>query len=104
QAGDRTDALIEELARDAWAIGLDRVVVSELATYHRGREHGEVFGIIRDELAKAGADLSEIKHFETEMESFLSAIEWAEPGDLVIMLALGGASPIQEKLKELGAE
>ncbi|MGI9233869.1 MAG: Mur ligase family protein, partial [Woeseiaceae bacterium] len=42
QAGDRTDALIEELARDAWAIGLDRVVVSELATYHRGREHGEV--------------------------------------------------------------
>jgi len=43
-------------------------------------------------------------HFETEMESFLSAISWAEPGDLVIMLALAGALPIQEKLKELGAE
>lgn len=104
QAGDRTDALIEELARDAWAIGLDQVVVSELAAYHRGREHGDVFRIIRDELVTAGADLSQIKHFETEMESFLSAIDWAQPGDLVIMLALGGASPIQEKLKELGAE
>ena len=104
QAGDRTDSLIQELARDAWAIGLDRVVVSELAAYHRGREHGEVYGIIRDELEKAGADASQIKHFETEMESFLSAVDWAQPGDLVIMLALGGAAPIQEKLKELGAE
>ena len=40
QAGDRTDELIRELARDAWTIGLDRVVVSELPKYHRGREHG----------------------------------------------------------------
>ena len=30
QAGDRTDELIRELARDAWAIGLDRVFISEL--------------------------------------------------------------------------
>jgi len=103
QAGDRTDKLIQELARDAWSIGLDRVVVSELAAYHRGREQGEVFEIISDELVKAGAIPSQIMHFETEMESFLSAISWAEPGDLVIMLALGGALPIQEKLKELGA-
>ena len=104
QAGDRTDELIKELARDAWAIGLDRVVVSELAAYHRGREYGDVFGIIKDELLRLGADESQIAHFETEMESFLSAIEWAEPGDLVIMLALGGAAPIQAKLRELGAE
>ncbi len=104
QAGDRTDALIQELARDAWAIGLDRVVVSELAAYHRGREHGEVFGLIRDELVDAGADPLQIMHYETEMESFMSAVDWAAPGDLVIMLALGGALPVQEKLRELGAE
>lgn len=104
QAGDRTDELIRELARDAWAIGLDRVVVSELAAYYRGREHGDVFGIISDELLRSGADESQIGHFETEMESFLSAIDWAEPGDLVIMLALGGAAPIQAKLREMGAE
>jgi len=104
QAGDRTDALIQALARDAWAIGLDRVVVSELAAYHRGREHGEVFGIIRNELMGCGANASQIAHLETEMESFMSALDWARPGDLVIMLALGGALPIQEKLKDLGAE
>lgn len=104
QAGDRTDELIRELARDAWAIGLDRVVVSELAAYHRGRQHGDVFAIIRDELMRCGADDAQIEHNETEMESFNSAIEWARPGDLVIMLALGGAAPVQARLRELGAQ
>lgn len=104
QAGDRTDSLIRELARDAWAIGLDRVMVSELAAYHRGREHGDVFRLIKSELLESGADEAQIHHHETEMESFMAAVDWAQPGDLVIMLALGGALPVQEKLKELGAE
>jgi UDP-N-acetylmuramyl tripeptide synthase len=104
QAGDRTDELIRELARDAWAIGLDRVVVSELAPYHRGREHEEVYGIIRDELLNCGAKPAQIKHFETEMESFMHALDWAGPGDLIIMLALGGAAPVQEKLRAMGAK
>jgi len=103
QAGDRPDDLIREMTRDAWAIGLDRVMVSELAAYHRGREHGDVFAVIKDELLVAGADVSNIEHHEEEMASFSAALEWAEPGDLVIMLALGGAAPIQARLKELGA-
>ncbi len=103
QAGDRPDDLIRELARDAWEIGLDRVIVSELAAYHRGREHGDVFRLIRDELLDCGADEGQIAHFETEMESFKSAMDWAAPGDLVIMLALGGAAPVHEHLRELGA-
>jgi len=104
QAGDRTDDLIRELARDAWAIGLDNVIVSELATYHRGREHGDVFEIIRDELIKCGAADAQIQHFEEEMESFQAALGWAQPGDLVILLALGGAGSIQEHLKAMGAK
>jgi len=104
QAGDRTDELIRELARDAWEIGLDRVEVSELAGYHRGREHGDVFGIIRDELLILGADDAQIVHHELELESLEDAIDWAQPGDLVIMLALGGAAPVQARLKELGAQ
>ena len=103
QAGDRTDELIRELARDAWEIGLDRVEVSELADYHRGREHGDVFRIIRDELLKQGADDAQIMHHALELESLQDAIDWAQPGDLVIMLALGGAAPAQAHLKELGA-
>ena len=104
QAGDRTDALIQELARDAWAIGLDRVIVSELPKYHRGREHGDVFRIIREELLRQGAEDAQVRHHEEEMESLEDALDWAQPGDLVIMLALGGARPVQERLRELGAE
>ena len=103
QAGDRTDELIRELARDAWAIGLERVIVSELPKYHRGREHGDVFALIRDELLKAGARDEQVRHHEEELESLQDAVDWAQPGDLVIMLALGGAAPVQKKLRELGA-
>ena len=103
QAGDRTDELIRELARDAWAIGLDRVIVSELPKYHRGREHGDVYRIIRDELLRQGAGEDQVHHHEEELESLEDALGWARPGDLVIMLALGGARPVQERLAELGA-
>jgi UDP-N-acetylmuramyl tripeptide synthase len=98
QAGDRPDQAIRELARDAWAIGLDKVIVSELAEYHRGRGAGEVFSIIKDELKQLGADDEQIEHFDEETESLSVAMEWAEEGDLVIMPALGGAAKIQSLL------
>ncbi|MGI9220199.1 MAG: Mur ligase family protein [Woeseiaceae bacterium] len=98
QAGDRPDKAIRELARDAFAIGLDKVIVSELADYHRGREAGEVFSIIKDELLLCGAKEEQILHFEEETESLAAAMDWAEAGDLVIMLALGGAAKIQSVL------
>ncbi len=103
QAGDRPDTLIREMTRDAWAIGLDQVMISELADYHRGREHGDVFELIKSELLAAGADASQVGHWEEEMESFSAALAWAQPGDLVIMLALGGAAPILAQLRALGA-
>lgn len=98
QAGDRTDAQIRELARGAWAIGLDKVVVSELATYHRGREEGEVYGLIRDELLDCGAAPEQVSHNDTEAESLSEALAWAEPGDAVIMLALGEAAALRDVL------
>ena len=101
QAGDRPDDLIRELSESAWSIGLDRVFVSELAKYHRGREHGDVFRIIRDELVRLGAREDQVEHNELESETFASAFEWAEDGDLIIMLALGGAAPIQKQIREL---
>ena len=103
QAGDRPDELIRALVRDAWAIGLDRVIVSELADYYRGRPPGEVFALIRDELLALGAREEAILHFDEELDSMQAALDWAEPGDVVIMLALGGAAAVQERLRALGA-
>ncbi len=63
-----------------------------------------MFRIIRDELLKCGATDTQIRHHEEEMASFEDALGWAQAGDLVILLALGGARPVQERLRELGAE
>ncbi len=101
QAGDRTDEQIRELARSAWAIGLDRIVISELAAYARGRGPGEVHAILRDELQRSGAHSDQILYFEKESESFDAALQWARPGDLVILLALGGNAQVHEKLNAL---
>jgi UDP-N-acetylmuramyl tripeptide synthase len=100
QAGDRTDEQIRELARSAWSIGLELACIAELEHYRRGREEGEVFALIRDELTKCGAREDQIRYFATESESFDGALEWAEAGDLVVILDLGRESNIQEKLQE----
>jgi UDP-N-acetylmuramyl tripeptide synthase len=104
QAGDRTDDQIRDLARSAWSIGLDQVMIAELAHYHRGREHGAVFDIIRDELLACGATDQQVRHFEEESESFDAAIDWARDGDLVVILDLGRDSNIQEKLRTLAEQ
>jgi cyanophycin synthetase len=101
QAGDRPDDLIREFASSAWESGFDRVFVSELAKYHRGREEGAVFAVIRDELIKCGADADQIEHHTEEIESLDSALEWAEPGDLIIMLALERSQDLYDKLKSM---
>ena len=101
QAGDRTDREIRELARSAWSMGLDKAHIAELEHYRRGREEGEVYAILRDELMKAGARDDQIQHFQEEHESFDAALEWAQEGDLVVILDLGRISNIQEKLVAL---
>jgi len=101
QAGDRTDELIRELARDAWQTGLDRVIVSELAKYHRGRNTGEVFAIIRDELLRLGAAPEQIEHHDEELESLEAALAWAEPGDQIVMLALERSQALYDRLRTL---
>jgi len=98
QAGDRTDQQIRELAQSAWSMGLDRVIISELEQYRRGRKPGEIFGIIRDELVSCGAQSDHVRYFEKEADSFAAALAWAEPGDLVVILDLGRRSNLQELL------
>ncbi len=104
QAGDRTDAQIRELARSAWSIGLELACIAELEKYRRGRDEREIFTIMRDELLKCGAREDQIRYFLTESESFDAALDWAEAGDLVVILDLGRSSDIQTKLKEKGSE
>ncbi len=99
QAGDRTDESIQQLAGAAWEIGLDRVLISELPKYYRGREPGEVYAILRDKLLAEGAKSEQIEHHSLETDALKSALSHAERGDLIIMLGLENSTSLLDELK-----
>lgn len=100
QAGDRPDSSIADLARSAWQIGLDLVVISELEKYYRGREPGEVYSIMARALRDAGARQDQIAHAADEMAALRHALTQAQAGDLIIMLALSDSNEVRAWLKD----
>lgn len=86
QAGDRDDAGIRALARAAWRLSPDRVVIKELPEMLRGRAAGEVPAILEDELRRLGAGDDAIARANTEIEGVRQALAWARPGDLLLLL------------------
>ncbi|HSS79059.1 MAG TPA: Mur ligase family protein [Thermoanaerobaculia bacterium] len=87
QAGDRSDEAIRELARAAWPLRPDRIIVKELPEMLRGRGPGEVPALLRDELLRLGAPPASLTMTGTELEGIREALAWARPGDLLILLA-----------------
>lgn len=87
QAGDRDDEAIRELARAAWPLRSDRIVVKELPEMLRGRGPGEVPTVLRDEFLRLGASPERISIAKTELEGIRDALAWARPGDLLVLLA-----------------
>ncbi|MEA2604732.1 MAG: cyanophycin synthetase [Acidobacteriota bacterium] len=86
QAGDRDDEAIRELARIAWRLHPDRIVVKELPEMLRGRGAGEVSAVLRDEFLRLGVAPGSVKMTGTELEGIREALAWAQPGDLLILL------------------
>ncbi|HYX25218.1 MAG TPA: Mur ligase family protein [Thermoanaerobaculia bacterium] len=87
QAGDRDDEAIRELARAAWPLRPDRIVVKELPEMLRGRGSGEVPAVLRDELLRLGMAAESVTISGTELEGIREALAWARPGDLLVLLA-----------------
>jgi cyanophycin synthetase len=85
QAGDRDDDAIRELARAAWTLQPDRVVVKEMDRYLRGRALGEVPAILVDEFARLGAPEAAITTIGPEIDGVREALGWARPGDLLVL-------------------
>jgi len=88
EAGDRTDELICDLATTAWQLKPDRVITLEIEKYARGRERGEIAKLLHERFLALGAGKTQLQHHETEIGALKDALNWAEPGDLVIMLSL----------------
>jgi cyanophycin synthetase len=85
-AGNRQNEDIEDLARIAAEFKPDLVVVKENEGHLRGREQGEVPRIIRAALLRAGLPDSAVPLRMSEVEAARCALDWARPGDVVLLL------------------
>jgi UDP-N-acetylmuramyl tripeptide synthase len=85
QAGDRNDEAIRELARAAWTLQPDHVVVKDMETYLRGRAPGEVPRLLAEEFSRLGLSDDAISWAGPEMAGVRRALEWAQPGDLLVL-------------------
>lgn len=104
QAGDREDTSIREMTRRAWAMKPDRIVIKEMEVYLRGREKGEVPALIESELVSRGVPAERIEHADSEMRAVRRALEWAQPGDLLLLLLHAERDSVLELLQRLQSE
>jgi UDP-N-acetylmuramyl tripeptide synthase len=91
-AGNRQNEDIEDLARIAAEFKPDLVVVKENEGHLRGREQGEVPRIIRAALLRAGLPESAVPLRMSEVEAARCALDWARPGDVVLLLVHSAAA------------
>jgi hypothetical protein len=85
QAGDRSEQAIRELARSVMALRPDQVVAKEMERYLRGRPPGEIPSILADEFRRLGLQEDRISAGDLEVRAVEKALEWARPGDLLIL-------------------
>ena len=91
-AGNRDDRAIEQLAEMAARFEPALVVVKELDAYRRGREVGEVPRILRAALLRCGLPESSLLQRQTEVDAVRAALEWARPGDVLVLPVHGLAA------------
>jgi cyanophycin synthetase len=102
QAGDRDDEAIREMARTALALRPDRVVAKEMDVYLRGRAPGEVPGIIVDEVRRAGLSDDKVATAPGELAGVREALDWARPGDLLVLALHQERGKVEELLRSRG--
>jgi len=100
-AGDRDDEAIAEVARTAWAARPDRILVKEQSQHLRGREPGDVVRLLVDALREAGAPEEAYGVAGDELEAVRQALEWARPGDLLLLLILAEREAVLARLGAL---
>jgi len=85
QAGNRSDADVEELAQVAAEFHPDLVVVKEDEAHLRGRAPEEVPRIIRAKLQRLGFPDSALPMRSSEVDAARCALDWARPGDVLAL-------------------
>lgn len=101
QAGDRDDEAIGELARLSASSGFDHVILKDMEGHRRGREKGEVADLLARELKEAGFPLERCSRTQSEAAGVEQALEWAEPGDLLLLLIHEDCAGVLDRIRAL---
>jgi UDP-N-acetylmuramyl tripeptide synthase len=99
QAGDRSDDDLRGLAAVVHNTDPQRVLLREVPGYERGRERGEVTGILNDYLLEHGHSGTNVTTHNDEADTMKAALDWAQPGDLVVQLVHIDRDAVQEVLE-----
>lgn len=85
QAGNREDSAIRALAATAAGFDPELVVLKDIEGFLRGREPGEVPGMLRKFLAAEGMAAGRLRVVLPEEEAVLALLGWARAGDVVVL-------------------
>lgn len=86
QGGDRSDADIYKLVEVIRNAAPDAIIVRDMPSKLRGRRPGEVPALIHRYLADMNYPKDQTDDADTEVEAVQKAFEWAQPGDLLVLL------------------
>lgn len=84
--GDRDDVALRGIADAAHATGLiDLYIAKEMPRFLRGRPSGSISGVIADQLRVHGVPDAQVRVAADDLAATTMALEWARPGDLLLL-------------------
>jgi folylpolyglutamate synthase/dihydropteroate synthase len=98
-AGDRSDEHIAAIARGVCSIGPDRVVITELENYLRGRKPGEVSQILKQACLRSGLVEEDIHLVASPLAGVELAVTRMDAQDLGLFLVHSQRNQVIEYLK-----
>jgi UDP-N-acetylmuramyl tripeptide synthase len=104
QAGNRDDDSVRGLARSAWSMRPDRIVLKELDAYRRGRAPGEIPRLMAEELAALGARADAVSIAPDELAAVRESLAWAREGDLLVLTVHSDREAVLDLLRTMGAK
>ena len=102
QAGDRADEDIHGLVKSALLAEPDFMVVCDFEQYLRGRKKGEVPALIEKFALEAGINQQQIAHADCSLAGAQKALDWAQKGDVLLLLALTDRDQVIELIQNYG--
>lgn len=99
QAGDRSDQAIRALGELSAAQHPDLLILKDMPKYRRGRESGEIPGLLRAGALAGGLPEARIELCETDSEALDRTLAWLQPGDLAVLFVHSEVKDVFDRLR-----